>query len=151
MIGFIMAYFWCCHDILRFLSQTKSSIMNTCKFPLAIGLAILTTAPTIYAGSGNDFDPGKTIYVPKGPQSNRPRIPSRSYITCIYISGKLTFELPTGSEALSVTIIHKATGQIWFNLVNENYPSMEIGTASGTYSITIITESGDEFSGSFTL
>lgn len=125
--------------------------MNSSKLSLALGLTMLTAAPVINADSGNNYDPSKTIYVPKGPQSNRPRIPSQSYITCIYISGKLTFELPTENEALSVTILHKATGQIWFNLVNEDYPSMEIGTASGTYTITIITESSDEFSGSFTL
>lgn len=103
------------------------------------------------ASSGDNSKPDKIILIPGKKDPQRHRIPARTSITCTYQNGELTFDIPADVEFLSVTVRHDATDQIWYNVVDEQFPTMEIGTLSGSYTITVITDADSEFTGTFTL
>ena len=122
--------------------------MNKYQAILALSLATIIATPAINADSNNNKN---TIKIPLGKNSQRHRIPARTFLTCTYQNGELTFDIPADVEFLSVTVRHDATDQIWYNVVDEQFPTMEIGTLSGSYTITVITDADSEFTGSFTL
>ena len=123
--------------------------------------ALLTTiavAP-IYAHATNDNNGGNssgnnTIFPIKSypvPSGKGNRIPGRLTIDCIYNCGQLTFKIPSGIETLTVTVLHQESGELWFDFIDDLYPTMEVGTLSGTYIISIVTDISTEFSGSFSV
>lgn len=122
--------------------------MNKYQTILTLSLATIIATPAINADSNNNKN---TIKIPLEKKSPRPRIPARTFLTCTYQNGELTFDIPADVEFLSVTVRHDATDQIWYNVVDEQFPTMEIGTLSGSYTITVITDADSEFTGSFTL
>lgn len=123
--------------------------MTNIKF-LPIAIAAIFVPANIQA-TGTDNTSGKPIKVYPKPQSKGNRMPSRYYINAQYQNGELTFDIPADVEFLSVTVRHDATDQIWYNVVDEQFPTMEIGTLSGSYTITVITDADSEFTGSFSL
>lgn len=125
--------------------------MNKYQTILTLSLATIIATPAINADSGNNSNPDKIILVPGKSDPNRHRIPARTFLTCTYQNGELTFDIPADVEFLSVTVRHDATDQIWYNVVDEQFPTMEIGTLSGSYTITVITDADSEFTGTFTL
>ena len=125
--------------------------MNKYQTILTLSLATIIATPAINADSGNNSNPDKIILVPGKSDPNRHRIPARTFLTCTYQNDELTFDIPAGVEFLSVTVRHDATNQIWYNVVDEQFPTMEIGTLPGSYTITVITDADSEFTGSFSL
>ena len=77
---------------------------------------------------------------------NRPRMPSKIAIHCMYRNGEVRFSFPEELEYLTVTIEHAESKTTWTSQVgHEEY--MLISTANGTYNVSAITESGQHFSG----
>lgn len=71
---------------------------------------------------------------------------------CIYLNGKLSVFSHEDWTFASVYVLHQESGSSYVNsgYLDESI-TIAIGTASATCTISIITESGNEFAGSFCL
>lgn len=80
-------------------------------------------------------------------KNDRPRMPSRVWITCDAENGILTFTPSDYYVTLSVTVENEDTGESWEGIITDGNMSMEYSTLPGTYSITCVNESQNIFIG----
>lgn len=83
-----------------------------------------------------------------------PRPRSMDFVpTCEYVgaAGSLRIDFGYNPGQYTVAVINSTTGEQWFEMGDSEKFEMDISGESGNYSIHIETESGDTFTGNFTL
>jgi hypothetical protein len=122
-------------------------------FKLVLLMMAMASMPLCVMADGNNSASSLTSIlksIPK-PSGKGHRVPSHSSITCYYQAGELAFDIPADVECMDVSVIHEESGCTVTGTVDENTPSVNIGTALGLYSIDVSTDSGSEYAGSLEL
>lgn len=80
------------------------------------------------------------------PQSNRPRIPSNSYILCHYDGSFIWFSIPQGNDLLEITIVNEYSASMSEYTITSD-SSIYVGTDAGNLLIQCRTSDGQLYEG----
>lgn len=107
-------------------------------------------AATMFQGQAKET----TVFIALIKKHIGPRPRSMDFVpACEYIgaTGCLKIDFGYNSGQYLVTVINGNTGEQWFEMGDTDKMEMDISGDPGNYSIEIETESGDTFTGNFTL
>jgi len=116
--------------------------------PLIVGSIMFPSLAV--ADAGTEF-PIKIPIKKGGPTKGGHRVPGQIVSNCYYDNGVLTFVDGLLEGTISVTVTHVDSGTVWCGFVDEENPTMEVGTLPGTYTIVAQTIDGMELHGIYDL
>ena len=95
-----------------------------------------------------------TVFIALIKKHNGPRPRSMDFVpTCEYMGaiGSLKIDFGYNPGQYTVLVVNGTTGEQWFEMGDTDKMEMDISGDPGNYSIDIETQSGDTFTGNFTL
>lgn len=99
-----------------------------------------------YSTSGNKF----VVIGITNTGTNRPRMPMRHQLVCIYDNGHLEFVLPPDINSINV-VVENDSGIIWEGTIDRENLSADIPVLTSNTEICCITDGGQEFHGTIVI
>lgn len=90
----------------------------------------------------------RTTLTQEKSNKNRPGLPSKVYVECIYDEGYLSFSFPGGIVAYTVRV-YDDTDE-WYGYVCVDEPMVQVPLFTGVYSVECIANDGRVFKGTIT-